>query len=642
MQKLSKPIGIVYLIIAVGMLLNGVYNANESIPDQFNLYWMATGGAFLIGTLSLLFSKGLIASTYIARILVGALFIVSGLIKANDTLGFSFKLEEYFAEPALNWPIFEPYALWLSIFIAASEVVLGFAVLFGALIRLSSWALLGMILFFAWLTFFTADCNDTQYKYGEYRSLYQSGDAYLKGGDHDLALEKYKEANEFYSEESIDFKISKVPYLKEKGLTVEEDSLLFFMNGNERVNFIASAPFEKDCVTDCGCFGDALKGSVGRSLTPWESFFKDITLLLFVMPIVFMQGKIKFNSTKDDKIILPAALLFTIIVGAWLFGWWFPTIFTGILFLLYLGVKRFLVKEIQVLVAAIVTIIASFGFAFYTITYLPIKDYRAYSVNSNLNDKMNDGVDGVYNDMMIYQHKESKEILEIDQNDFMKDWENISANYDFKDRIKREIVRGVPNSISDFKPFKYYEFLSSDEKKNTVLLEAVNSVYDQYYQKVHVLESVQYGYTDSVLEMDYDATLYPLSDTTWVYHGLVEAKLDASKQMEVDFTSYLLGLDKVLFIVSYDLENTNSEAWKSLVAVSKLAKEKGAKVYAITNGLPKETTELNNKIGANIDFLTMDATELKILVRSNPGVLYLEKGTVIQKFDFNRLDQLKF
>ena len=34
---------------------------------------------------------------WFCRILVGATFIVSGLVKANDPLGFSYKLEEYFA-----------------------------------------------------------------------------------------------------------------------------------------------------------------------------------------------------------------------------------------------------------------------------------------------------------------------------------------------------------------------------------------------------------------------------------------------------------------------------------------------------------------------------------------------------------------
>src|SRR6478735_2062867 len=34
--------------------------------------------------------------THIPRVLVGGLFIFSGFIKANDPLGFSYKLKEYF------------------------------------------------------------------------------------------------------------------------------------------------------------------------------------------------------------------------------------------------------------------------------------------------------------------------------------------------------------------------------------------------------------------------------------------------------------------------------------------------------------------------------------------------------------------
>jgi uncharacterized membrane protein YphA (DoxX/SURF4 family) len=68
---------------------------------------------------------------HICRLLVGSLFIVSGLIKANDPLGFSYKLEEYFAESALDLPFLEPFALALAVLACLSEVVLGFAVLFG-------------------------------------------------------------------------------------------------------------------------------------------------------------------------------------------------------------------------------------------------------------------------------------------------------------------------------------------------------------------------------------------------------------------------------------------------------------------------------------------------------------------------------
>ena len=47
----------------------------------------------------------------ISRIFVGILFIISGFIKLNDPLGFSYKLQEYFSAEVLNLPFLEPYAL---------------------------------------------------------------------------------------------------------------------------------------------------------------------------------------------------------------------------------------------------------------------------------------------------------------------------------------------------------------------------------------------------------------------------------------------------------------------------------------------------------------------------------------------------
>ena len=40
----------------------------------------------------------------VIQFLVGGLFIFSGLVKMNDPVGFSFKLEEYFSESVLNIP----------------------------------------------------------------------------------------------------------------------------------------------------------------------------------------------------------------------------------------------------------------------------------------------------------------------------------------------------------------------------------------------------------------------------------------------------------------------------------------------------------------------------------------------------------
>src|SRR4029079_4231240 len=85
-----------------------------------------------------------------ARIIVGFLFIFSGLIKANDPLGLSYKMQEFFE--VWNLQQFYGYTLTLSIVMIAFEIIAGVAVLIGWKMRLFSWLLLLLILFFTFLT----------------------------------------------------------------------------------------------------------------------------------------------------------------------------------------------------------------------------------------------------------------------------------------------------------------------------------------------------------------------------------------------------------------------------------------------------------------------------------------------------------
>lgn len=98
--------------------------------------------------------RGLIS---IARLLVGGLFIFSGWIKANDTIGFGYKLVEYFEVFGVHFLI--PLALPLAILICIFEMVVGFTLLIGARIKSTLWLLLLMILFFTFLTFYSAYFN---------------------------------------------------------------------------------------------------------------------------------------------------------------------------------------------------------------------------------------------------------------------------------------------------------------------------------------------------------------------------------------------------------------------------------------------------------------------------------------------------
>ncbi|MFM8432337.1 MAG: BT_3928 family protein [Bacteroidota bacterium] len=89
----------------------------------------------------------------ISRLLVGALFIFSGFIKANDPLGFSYKLDEYFVVFGIPW--MSSVTLLMAIGICAFEIGLGVALLLGAKMNFTSWSLLLMIVFFTFLTFWS-------------------------------------------------------------------------------------------------------------------------------------------------------------------------------------------------------------------------------------------------------------------------------------------------------------------------------------------------------------------------------------------------------------------------------------------------------------------------------------------------------
>src|SRR5579871_4292437 len=87
---------------------------------------------------------------HITRTLVGILFIFSGLVKAGDPLGLSYKMQEFFEVWNFHW--FDHVTLAFSILMIVFEIVAGVALLLGWRIRLFSWLLLLLIIFFTFLT----------------------------------------------------------------------------------------------------------------------------------------------------------------------------------------------------------------------------------------------------------------------------------------------------------------------------------------------------------------------------------------------------------------------------------------------------------------------------------------------------------
>ncbi len=166
----------------------------------------------------------------ISKIIVGSLFIFSGLIKVNDPVGTAIKMEEYFQvftdDFGSFFSIFIPVALPISVLLVVLEVVIGIALLINYRPKLTIWITTVLIVFFTFLTFY-------------------------------------------------------------------------------------SAVFNK--VTDCGCFGDAIK------LTPWQSFYKDLVLVgLITVLFIYRKKFTQFLSKKtgDISIGITTIIIFIIAIQA--------------------------------------------------------------------------------------------------------------------------------------------------------------------------------------------------------------------------------------------------------------------------------------------------------------------------------------
>jgi uncharacterized membrane protein YphA (DoxX/SURF4 family) len=89
-------------------------------------------------------------SLWVVRWIIGLLFIFSGLVKANDPLGLSYKIQEFFE--VWGWHAMHDYTLMFAFILNVFEIVAGVAVIVGWQIKLVNWLLLLLIIAFTFLT----------------------------------------------------------------------------------------------------------------------------------------------------------------------------------------------------------------------------------------------------------------------------------------------------------------------------------------------------------------------------------------------------------------------------------------------------------------------------------------------------------
>jgi uncharacterized membrane protein YphA (DoxX/SURF4 family) len=368
--------------------------------------------------------------THISRFLVGGLFIFSGFIKANDPLGFSYKLKEYFevfqADTGLS--VFEAFAhiaLPLAIIICASEIILGLMLLIGYRRDLALGLLLAQIVFFTFLTFYSACYNK---------------------------------------------------------------------------------------VTRCGCFGDFLL------LTPWESFWKDIALLILITLLIAGKENIR-------PLFAPMIVSAVFLLGFFL-SIWFPI---------------------------------------YAYRNLPPLDFRAYKPGMSIKENMKkapDYKDPVYETMLVYQNTKTGELKEFNQDAYMKSkiWED-TLNWKWDTTITKLVSEAFnPPKITDF---------------NVTDLNGMNV-------------------TDSLLN-------------------------------DKNYSFWLI-------MHEIKLTEEDDELIAKIADFYKLATAENYKFIGMTASGPSEIDAYKHRHNALFDFVSVDNTVLKTMIRSNPGLMLMKDGRVIENW----------
>jgi len=103
-----------------------------------------------------------------------------------------------------------------------------------------------------------------------------------------------------------------------------------------------------------------------------------------------------------------------------------------------------------------------------------------------------------------------------------------------------------------------------------------------------------------------------------------------------DAKDFFLQDENFLFIVvAHDLEKSSLKKQNDLNTLSQWAKQQGYKFICLTSSTGGVLENFKTKANPAYDFYFGDEITLKTIIRSNPGLLLLKKGTILEKCHYN-------
>lgn len=106
-----------------------------------------------------------------------------------------------------------------------------------------------------------------------------------------------------------------------------------------------------------------------------------------------------------------------------------------------------------------------------------------------------------------------------------------------------------------------------------------------------------------------------------------------------EMTHVVLQSPNLLVFVSYDLSQIPAEAIVKIENIEKQVSENGGGVVWLTASLPEELESWQNSYDFFYETYFADGVVLKTIVRSNPGLVWMNEGKVMKKWHYNDFPQ---
>jgi uncharacterized membrane protein YphA (DoxX/SURF4 family) len=148
-------------------------------------------------------------------------------------------------------------------------------------------------------------------------------------------------------------------------------------------------------------------------------------------------------------------------------------------------------------------------------------------------------------------------------------------------------------------------------------------------------------------EKEYISPDYPWNDSTWLANWIFKSQrvvdpnndngvvLKVEDEAGNDFTSAILNNpDYQFLLVAYDLGSASTDAFHRILPFYKRAVNDGYSFVCLTSTPPQEIRSFRIANGTAFDYFNADDIVLKMMVRSNPGLILLKDGVVLAKWPF--------